>query len=881
MILDRFLVREKLGLLVVVPLAALVLTTVPFLAERVTDARTAAATQLSARSARTVSQLIQELERERLISIGYLAAPLARRSAVIAAQQDVADATVDTRAALGTDLTPALGAALAKLDTLLATRAAVLGRTAQAGDVLSAFGGAVADLIDALALARQAAAGSVGARQLGALESLLQANEHSSAAGAALIARIAGSAPPSAADAAALERLQTARFTQLAEQAQVDLLTTVGTGATTQQLAGLAGAAPPAASAPGRDARIAAATTAVESQDDLRRLVEDRIARDVTDTAAGQALGARLAAGVIGLLALGVLVLVVMLSVAVGRSISRPLQRLTRAATAVADLSQLELIRVADEENADEQLPQLAAIDVRSNDEIGALAASFNRVQATAALLLERQVVSRRNVASMFANLGRRTHNLVGRQLTIIDRLEREEQDPEALGELYRLDHISARLRRGASSLVVLSGVIGQELTGPRSLADVVRSALGEVEGFRQVRLRAIAEVMIAAPLVADLALVIAELVENAAAVSQPEVMVEVEAVVTADGGCRVTVVDQGIGLSPERLDEENRRLVGRERLDLAPTSMLGLFVVGRLARRHRLTVRLAATPGGGVTAAVDLPRGLVVAVPPRPAERPAGAVAAVSDQLLIPALTALSAAAMPSDDFPWFADDPTADASTAVPADRPEDADVRPEAPAADAAEPAAEPEPATGPIAVADPPQARAGLIRRVKFAQLPDLGEQASDQENRQPAYQDPEAARATVAAFQNGAALGKAQNGAAPTGSRNGAPQTRGQHAGGQPIRPTGRAGLTRRVRGASLSELIPISRSNGARRPSPAPRGAGPAGTSNPAGPTDHDPEAARAMAEAFEGGAARAANDAAAMSEGATAMDEPMKPAEE
>src|SRR3989442_13083341 len=111
------------------------------------------------------------------------------------------------------------------------------------------------------------------------------------------------------------------------------------------------------------------------------------------------------------------------LAVAVSRSIAQPLQRLTRAATTVADLANAELVRVNDVEGADEQAPRLVAIDVLSSDELGELAVAFNRVQATAALLLERQVVTRRNVSMMFANVAQRTQNLVRRQLALADEL--------------------------------------------------------------------------------------------------------------------------------------------------------------------------------------------------------------------------------------------------------------------------------------------------------------------------------------------------------------------------------------------------------------------------------------------------------------------------
>src|SRR5205823_6298809 len=108
--------------------------------------------------------------------------------------------------------------------------------------------------------------------------------------------------------------------------------------------------------------------------------------------------------------------------------------------------------------------PQLVPVEVSGADEVGELAAAFNRVQQVAGELVERQLISRRNVATMFGNVGRRTQNLVGRQLGMIDELERNEQDPTLLERLYRIDHVSTRLRRNANCLVVLSGSADPEI---------------------------------------------------------------------------------------------------------------------------------------------------------------------------------------------------------------------------------------------------------------------------------------------------------------------------------------------------------------------------------------------------------------------------------
>ena len=315
----------------------------------------------------------------------------------------------------------------------------------------------------------------------------------------------------------------------------------------------------------------------------------------------------------VGLGGAALFALVVWLLIAVRRSIANPLRSLTDAAGAVADLAGRELVRVTDTEVPDEQVARLSAIDVSSGNELGRLAEAFNRVQGTAAQLVERQAITRRNVSLMFANVARRTRSLVGRQLALVDELERDEQNEKLLASLYQLDHLSTRLRRTADNLLVIAGTREDaRLSGPMELGTVLRSALAEIEDYQRVRLGTVAKVTVAPALGADLIQLFAELLDNATSFSPPESTVEVDITCPADRPCVVRIVDHGIGMTEAKLTEENLRLVERERLDITPTSVLGLFVVGRLARRHSLAVELLPTDGGGVTARVTVPPGLL-----------------------------------------------------------------------------------------------------------------------------------------------------------------------------------------------------------------------------------------------------------------------------
>jgi signal transduction histidine kinase len=303
----------------------------------------------------------------------------------------------------------------------------------------------------------------------------------------------------------------------------------------------------------------------------------------------------------------------ILFAVIVRRSVVRPVQALTGAAQQVAEVAGRELARVADDDAEDAGPPLLREMPVTARDEIGDLAEAFNHVQTTAAALLERQVLSRRNVAEMFGNVGRRVSNLTTRQLALIDAVERGETDPALLERLYSIDHIAVRLRRNADSLMLLAGIRETVLDGgPTELTNVVRAALGQIEGFQRVGLRADTDVMVEPDIIGDLTLMVAELLENAVAFSPAGSPVEV--VVRADGdGALILVADHGLGMSAERLAEENARLIRRERLDLVPTKVLGLFVVGTLARRWEIEVTLSRTPGGGVTAEVIIPASLLL----------------------------------------------------------------------------------------------------------------------------------------------------------------------------------------------------------------------------------------------------------------------------
>ncbi|MDT0456720.1 HAMP domain-containing protein [Streptomyces sp. DSM 41527] len=370
---------------------------------------------------------------------------------------------------------------------------------------------------------------------------------------------------------------------------------------------------------------IAAGTRQAEARLDITRSLTDQIAARA-DGLSRTALYNALA--MLGLALLG-FASWLSFSVLVRRSVVRPLSALTGAAQQVVDVAGEELAKVEDDESAERTPLRPRPIPVPVRDEIGHLAEAFNQVQVTAAALLERQVLSRHNVAEMFGNVGRRVSNLTSRQLMLIDAVEREETDPGVLERMYRIDHIAVRLQRNADSLMLLAGIRDLEMDArPTTLVNVIRAGLGQIEGYQRVSLRSETEATVGPDIVDDLTLMLAELLENAVSFSPSDTPVEVVVRpgtdVTSDGGALIEVIDHGLGMSAERLDEENSRLVRRERLDLVPTKVLGLFVVGNLARRSGIRVTLSRTPGGGVTGSVWLPSALLLTESPAATASPA-----------------------------------------------------------------------------------------------------------------------------------------------------------------------------------------------------------------------------------------------------------------
>ena len=246
-------------------------------------------------------------------------------------------------------------------------------------------------------------------------------------------------------------------------------------------------------------------------------------------------------------------------------------------------------------------------------DEIGRVGQAFDLVRQTAVRSAVEEARLRQGLNDVFRSLARRSQSLLHRQLTLLDQMERRATDPEALDDLFRLDHLTTRMRRHAEGLVILAGAPpGRGWSSPVRMVDVMRGAIAEVEDYARVSVATRSQAALVGSAVADVIHLLAELIENATTLSPPYTSVRVSGDTVANGFA-IEVEDRGLGISAQRLAELNDRLTNPPEFNPSDSEQLGLFVVSQLARRHGIRVTLKASPYGGTAAIVLIPRHLVV----------------------------------------------------------------------------------------------------------------------------------------------------------------------------------------------------------------------------------------------------------------------------
>ncbi|SCE28113.1 Signal transduction histidine kinase [Streptomyces sp. DvalAA-14] len=313
-------------------------------------------------------------------------------------------------------------------------------------------------------------------------------------------------------------------------------------------------------------------------------------------------------AGGLGLIAV---IASIIVSVRIGRSLIRDLTGLRREAQEVSGTRLPRVMRrlaAGEQVDVETEVPRLQYAD----DEIGQVGKALNTLQRTAVEAAVRQSDMRKGVSDVFVNLARRSQVLLHRQLTLLDAMERRTENAEELADLFRLDHMTTRMRRHAEGLVILSGAApSRQWRRPVQLMDVVRAAVAEVEDYERIEVRRLPRLAVSGAAVADLTHLLAELIENAAVFSPPHTQVRLHGEPVANGFV-LEIDDRGLGLTPDALLEANLRLAETPEFELSDTDRLGLFVVSRLAQRHGVRVSLRQSPYGGTTAVVLVPAALL-----------------------------------------------------------------------------------------------------------------------------------------------------------------------------------------------------------------------------------------------------------------------------
>ncbi|MET8800887.1 ATP-binding protein [Nocardia sp. NPDC004568] len=307
-----------------------------------------------------------------------------------------------------------------------------------------------------------------------------------------------------------------------------------------------------------------------------------------------------------------------LLAVFVARSMIVPLHRLRLAALRVAESDLPDEVAQLRTGASPEEVP-LEPMPIRSEEEIGQLARAIDDIHGQALRLASDQAQMRSQVNDMFETLARRSKSLVDHQLSLIEAMEYDEKDPRLLENLFRLDHLAARMRRNGDNLLILAGTKQRRAkSAPVEIADVLRAAISEVEDYERVKLGATPRGALIEPAASDMAHLFAELLDNALRASPPETDVKFTFAQAHDQGLLIEVADRGIGMPPSEMAEINRRLESTAEPGPDTARHMGLFVVGRLAERHGLNVRLRPTfdtaRDPGVTVTVHVPMSLIVA---------------------------------------------------------------------------------------------------------------------------------------------------------------------------------------------------------------------------------------------------------------------------
>ncbi len=306
------------------------------------------------------------------------------------------------------------------------------------------------------------------------------------------------------------------------------------------------------------------------------------------------------------------------IAVLVARALVRSLRVLR---TSALDVAERRLPQTVESVQAGETPDTtIAPVPLTGRDEVVQVARAFDTVHSQAIKLAADQATLQAGISAMFVNLSRRSQALVERQLQLIEQLENNEQDADQLSNLFQLDHLATRMRRNSENLLVLAGTdVAKRNVASVPMVDVLRAAVSEVDQYQRIVVQAPPTVTILGRTASDLVHLLAELLDNATNFSPPDSQVVMSSTRTADGAIVVEIADRGVGMTDDELEAANTRLSGPVSVDVSTSRRMGLFVVGRLAARHGVDVRLSSSAAGsGLTASVTVPTSLVPTGEPR-----------------------------------------------------------------------------------------------------------------------------------------------------------------------------------------------------------------------------------------------------------------------
>ena len=322
-------------------------------------------------------------------------------------------------------------------------------------------------------------------------------------------------------------------------------------------------------------------------------------------------------------LAIIVLALASWFTAVVVRSVLQPLYRLRVGALEIAGVGLPDAVRRINESNGESLPSDMEPIDVDSSDEIGEVARAFDQIRRETLRLAVNEAALRGNLNAMFVNLSHRSQSVMERQIRLIENLKQGEHDAERLANLAKIDHIATRMHRNSQNLLVLAGHRpSSSWNQPVALVNVIRAAVSEIEEYERVSLNAQPDIAVRGPAVNDLVHLLAELAENATSFSAADMPVDISGQLLTRGGALVHITDRGVGMGAKEMEYANWRLENPPVADVNVSKWMGLFVVGRLAARHGIRVRLNPAEFGGLTALVWLPDEVIThqgpAAPPR-----------------------------------------------------------------------------------------------------------------------------------------------------------------------------------------------------------------------------------------------------------------------